>query len=1048
MEPCYIKPFEWSIAYKDGDGETDVINCWGLDRDQTPTLLRITGFPSICVLQLPTHVNNRPMNWNNATVSELYQLLSKALKNDKPYTYKYSTNFRLLYYYQPPGVVHHMVSLFFHNHDAMNHCRNLLRKPVSLGEWRYMTINVHEAEIDKIRKLMTARNLEYSDWIQFDGQAVPLSDQVSIKTCKEYTAVWTALNPTPKEESRSWVSNPSLVSWDIETYTPNHRAVPNRLKATDVVYMISVIYQRLGDKSSRKRYGIIIGDCPEIDLPNTVIIRVNDEIELINMFAKVIAECDPDLLIGYNVMGYDYPYIDFRLKQKCHTWAQASRLFGKTPDVKTMSWSSKAYGDQEMMYLDLDGRINIDLLPIIKRDFKLVRYTLDFVCKTILGRGKHDVSAIEMFKIYESKMCNPTDAQALADTKRVMAYCIEDSELVIDLFETINTWMDLVQKSNILGCRIIDVFTRGQQMKVFSQLYNIAAKNGIIVNRRNVASSQFEGGGAVKKPLTGVHDNIVCLDFNSLYPSIIIAYNICYTTLVPPELYDSVPDSDCNVIEFSVKTYYKIIKGKKVQIKVDDDDDDEEDDGDEPVESDPNIITETHHYRYKFYNKFQGILPQLVDNLIKQRKIVRKEGESHKSSSAKLRKILNEFDQLSDEAYNDFLKDYPNFKDMAREDVRDIVTSMTKDESLQTLTCDKRQLAIKVSANSMFGFLGVKDGVLPLMEAAMSVTAMGRQLIHLAGDYIEKKYKGVMVYGDTDSVMMDIGITDPTKANYWGKRLEIEINGVKAGEKDWDGNIVQEDMPGIFPHPLRIELEKVMRILCITKKKYAAYLVKKDGTLKTDDAGKKELLIRGIVLARRDFAAYLRNRYELLLRCCLDYRPIQEAFEIIYQAMDDLINYRVSLEDLAIVKGLGASYVGNYYMKVFADRMTALGKAVQAGDRLDFIVVDRPELPKKDAKTGNKMFLLEQLMSDSTYAHYKPDIEYYLNHIARAMDQLFAISYGKVLDKFTLQYRSSNRQKNATTFHTPVRLYINMRKAKEPLELLRNIFYQCLQQIQ
>jgi DNA polymerase elongation subunit (family B) len=192
----------------------------------------------------------------------------------------------------------------------------------------------------------------------------------------------------------------------------------------------------------------------------------------------------------------------------------------------------------------------------------LDKYDLNTVCKKFIGRAKHDIKAPEMFTIYEdirrtkqALLISQDEAtqvaynKALADMTRVMEYCIQDSELVIELMEKLNIWVSLVEMSNIVGTSIVELSTRGQQIRCVSQIYDLAAQEGYVLNKRIQKGFKYTGG-AVHEPISGLHENVICLDFASLYPSIIRAYNICFTTLVSPEMMHSVPDEDCNIIEF------------------------------------------------------------------------------------------------------------------------------------------------------------------------------------------------------------------------------------------------------------------------------------------------------------------------------------------------------------------------------------------------------------------------------------------------------------------------------------------------------------------
>ena len=109
-----------------------------------------------------------------------------------------------------------------------------------------------------------------------------------------------------------------------------------------------------------------------------------------------------------------------------------------------------------------------------------------------------------------------------------------------------------------------------------------------------------------------------------------------------------------------------------------------------------------------------------------------------------------------------------------------------------------------------------------------------------------------------------------------------------------------------------------MRILCIKKKKYAALLIDDDGVY--NDAPEK-ILKRGIVIARRDFCKYLRKVYTRILRNVLILRPMEETFDMIVDAVKDLVEGRVGLEDVAAYEasngGGDVLFLGHFVCSMF-----------------------------------------------------------------------------------------------------------------------------------
>jgi DNA polymerase elongation subunit (family B) len=960
------------------------------------------------------------------------RLLEQKLGDQAPTQYDFQYT-RKLYYHQGKQRFP-MIRLCFNNEDDMRRCANLLRYPLKTDDWGYLQCRVWETEISTVRKLLTAQNLRYSQW--FSVQGFPVEPEMRISTLeREYIVEWLTLRAIPPEICADWSTSPGILSVDIECYSNNHRAMPDKYNARHAAYMISAIYQRYKDPSTRRRYGIVIGDCGHIPperLEGCEVIRVKDEIEMMEVLGTIVKREDPEVITGYNILGFDIPYLDHRIKRRLRDWPKMGRIIGEVPHVVTKTWKSGAYGHQSNHILTMEGRICIDLLPLVRRDFALDKYDLDFVCRRFLGKGKHDVKPRRMFEIYEEVQqareaveARPDDPEALAALEtakvhmaEVMEYCIQDSELVIDLFENINGWVGLVELSSIVGTTIVEVFTRGQQIRCLSQLYDLAARSGVVLNTRDVPGFRFEGG-LVYEPVPGLYPNTICLDFSSLYPSIMMAFNLCYTTLVPPELEDVIPDEDCHIIEFDQEEGVE--------------EDDEEDDvltetKKSKKEKPPPVIK---HYRFKWYKKEEGLLPRLVRQLVAERKAVRARlGQIEREAKA-LERLADVVDSYSNGTPLPVKKDdgtlSPQMKEVVQQEVALAAGTLnweslmaeqparrTKIASLKLMAVvlDKRQLAIKVSANSFFGFLGVHNGgKRPLIEGAMCITAMGRILITAVRDYIRDRYGGEQVAGDTDSVMMDLHISDPKQCHYWGVRLAEEITGIAPGGKDVDGVVHPTGRPGLFPSPLGMEFEKAGDILCFKKKRYVYSVTAKDGQPKRNPEGKRVLLIKGICLARRDFPKFLNEVFTEILTVVLEREGLQQGLEILVRAVEELLAGQVNPKKLAIIKGLGANYKSeNYFMNRFGRNLRAAGKFVNPGDRLEFLVVQNPE----STLLGDRMKLLEQYYeAEEEGAPIAIDYKYYLTNILmNQLNQLVAVGFkDEIATLGHITYRPTNRHK-------------------------------------
>lgn len=968
MERVTVHCYQWDVIDAEEADENVHIHAWCLDTQSNPYLLRIEDFPAFCHVELPKYVDGRPFVWSQSSVDRYVRWLYYVLGEHQPIRVLYKECPKV-YFYRGPDVKFPMLMLAFRNLRAMQHCERLLAKAYRISDLGLVNASVWETSISIVRKLLTTKHCGFSQWFTVDGRRVEEDLALSTLT-REYIVDWSSLTPLDPVQTKGWTSRPRILAFDIETYSNNHKAFPNQHHALHVAYMISVIYQRVGDKTTRKRYGIIMGDCNEIyedarpDMRFAEIIRVKSEVELIEAFARLVRELDPEIISGYNILGFDYAYLDARLRRRDYTWPEMGRIKGKPAYLTTKTWKSSAYGWNKINILHMEGRISIDMLPLIKRDYKLDKYDLDFVARYFLdGHGKHDVKAAEMFRIFEqNRQATAAWIQAgqpefgpekdqyergKEEMTRVMRYCLQDAELVVDLFDKLNIWIALVEMSNIVGVSVMDLFTHGQQIRCVSQIYDLAANLGFVVDKRDVPKVHFSGG-FVYEPLPGLYENVICLDFASLYPSIIMAYNICYSTLVPAELEDRVPDEICNVIEFD-------------QEEEDLEDDDEI--GDHETKRKKATTTSIKHYRYKFVKTEirEGILPQLVKKLVNERRTVRRQLDG-----------------------------------VQNPETEEWITPPEPDPVTRVIL-DKRQLALKVSANSMFGFLGAQGGKLPLIEGARCVTAIGRQLIAKVNTYLKEKYRARIVYNDTDSSMIDLGLREAREAPAWGLRLSQEISGVKKGQKLWDGSVAERDIPGLFPPPLAMEFEKAMRLLALKKKKYCAFILGKDGQfVKNKKTGENDILKRGVVLARRDNCKYLRKVYEKVLLQILHRNPIEVAMDSIVDAVDDLVSGRVNWRELLVIRELG-SYAPDspYFMKAFADELRRSGKPAQPGDRIEYLVTNVPG----QSKVGLKMKSVETFVeAEEAGTPLEVDYSYYIEkQLMNPLEQLMQVAYHEEL---------------------------------------------------
>lgn len=654
-----VHAYEWKVKDESDEKGHVVIHCWALDRESKPHLLRFHDFPAYCYVELPLFIGNSRVNWTGYKVDQVYQAICYKLAEHKPYKYYFKKSEK--YYYYRQGKKYPMMVLLFNTVKAMFKCKSKLSRPFKVRDLGTVACNVWETNIPLVRKLLTLRNVKYCQWFSIKGLKADGDDKISLLDA-EYIVDRKTMVPIPQKETSSWVTHPTILSFDIETYSDRHKALPDPYSSKHVVYMVSCVFQRSGYPETRKTDIILYGDCNDTDMAN--VIKVDSEIGLIDTMSELVQKYDPDILTGYNILGYDNPYLDTRLKRRLRSWKPMGRLLHEPTVMTSFSWGSSGYGHNDINILEMDGRIMIDLLPIIRRDYKLKLYNLGFVSNFFLGRTKHDVSAKQMFEAYElgkdseqtpnkklidyvterldliktdpdltsmedlftklhvmqympklgdnpriPKLENVPDItlkeHAMEEMKKVVDYCVVDSDLVLDIFEKIHCWVALIEMANVNGVTPVELFTRGQQLRVISQVYDEASKDDIVIDSRQFEKIDYSGG-FVYDPVPGIYHYIPCLDFKSLYPTVMISHNIDHRTFVPEEMMDKIPDEKCHVIEWTEE-----IKDKKTK---------------EIREID---------YRFKFIKQeyLLGILPRLLTRLISERDEVRKIQRGKKKGS-------------------------------------------------------------------------------------------------------------------------------------------------------------------------------------------------------------------------------------------------------------------------------------------------------------------------------------------------------------------------------------------------------------------------------
>ncbi|WQF90356.1 Putative DNA-directed DNA polymerase, family B, exonuclease domain, ribonuclease H-like superfamily [Colletotrichum destructivum] len=537
---------------------------------------------------------------------------------------------------------------------------------------------------------------------------------------------------------------------------------------------------------------------------------------------------DPDLIIGYNIANFDFPYLLARARHLgVGNFEHWSRLLGVASKAKDTNFTSKQIGSRDSKSTNTNGRLQLDLLQLVQLDHHLRSYTLNSVCSHFLGEQKEDVHYTMITELFNGS----------PETRRRLAlYCLKDAYLPQRLIDKLSCLENYTEMARVTGVPFNYLLARGQQ---------------------EANDEQYEGATVIE-PKRGFYDvPIATLDFASLYPSIIQAHNHCYTTLVNNKAIETLN-----------------------------------------LEKDDDYIVTPSGATFLTTKQQKGLLAQILDELLTARKQAKRELSVEKDPFKKA--VLN-----------------------------------------------GRQLALKISANSVYGLTGATTGKLPCLEIASSTTAFGRKMIERTKEEVENLYTianghshdAEVIYGDTDSVMVKFGTKDLSEA----MRLDEEAARLVSSK---------------FITPIKLEFEKVYYpYLLINNKRYA-------GLYWTNLKAYDKMDTKGIETVRRDNCLLVQTVIDKVLRMILIDQDVSGAQEYVKDTIANLLQNKIDMSKLVITKALTKDdYAVKQAHVELAQRMRKrdAGSAPGLGDRVAYVMIKGAAGSKNYEKSEDPIYLAKPL---------------------------------------------------------------------------------------
>lgn len=501
---------------------------------------------------------------------------------------------------------------------------------------------VYESNLDPVLRLMHRTNIQSTGWMD-TGDACVRSHLARVNIdlfCND----WKTLKPVDIQETAPFV----VASVDIECNSSTGKFPDADVKG-DACFQIAVSLTHFGSDVPYDKTCFCYKKT-DSNLDGCIIKSYDTEREMLMAFKDYLMEKDIDIITGWNIFGFDLEYIMKRaVMTNCDSsFYEMSKMKNHSCELIYKKLSSSALGDNDLKILPMPGRFIFDLFHEVKKGYKLDSYKLDTVSKLYLGDNKIDMPPKEMFARFVEE--DPVKLREVAE------YCIKDTLLPHRLLSKLSILVNLLEMAKATWVPLCYLVERGQQIKVFSLLTKKAREMGFMVptiSWGQYSAEGYEGATVLDAQKGAYYRPITALDFEGLYPSIMMAHNLCYSSMVMDSKYENIPG----------------------------------------------ITYETFGF-YKFAQDVPSLLPS----------------------------ILLELKQFRKQAKKDMAQSTGALKEMY----------------------NGKQLAYKVSMNSVYGFTGASKGMLPCVQIASTVTLKGRSMIDETKAYVEKNFPGAKVrYGDS-----------------------------------------------------------------------------------------------------------------------------------------------------------------------------------------------------------------------------------------------------------------------------------------------------------
>jgi len=768
------------------------------------------------------------------------------------------------------------------------------------GTLKKRNVKTYESNIQPLLRFFHIQKIYPSCWITIDNP-IKLSCSTSCNLCYkcDYLNV--------KYYNCDIFANFKILSFDCETYSSTGKfPVPTIIN--DVLFMIGNVITYLNTNEVEK-YLFVYGNCSNI--LNVNVICCKSEEELISKWILFIREKDPDIVIGYNIFGFDELYIYERAKILGIT--NIFENIGRNLTLETSFLEKKAKGNNIYKLFDMIGRFHLDLLVVMRKEYNLQSYKLDFVSEEFLS------SSIK---------------KIITDKDDIILECDNIDDVIINNFIVIkedfykyqNGKKFLVKSINKTNKQLIiqNTTKRTTGNGITNLIFDIEKKYKYSIVKDDITPNQMFFDYKSKDSSKIANIGKYCIQDCQLVIKLLTKLNILFTYI---------PMANISLVPLN----YILLRGQGIKVLslisnecynknyiiptliIDNNEINKE------VKFEGALVFEP---KINFYNDpitvtdFNSLYPSSMIELNISRETIFDKSTFEKVIKDK--KFKKEDFKLIEFDSKDKSKKYQCYYNISKKGIipivlekllqtrKDVKKLMEKEKDpLKIMILNGQQLAYKITANSVYGSCGAKTSAIYLEELASSTTARGRFMLEKAKCFIENTFvqldnvkefclknniiiNPIVIYGDTDSNFTNFQINRNNETLSPKQKLEFSISL---------GKLFEENFLKVLDKPQKMVYEKTFYPFLLTsKKKYI-------GMKYENDSSKCKLYITGIELMKKDCPIVvkkcLNNIVSQLMKGNITFSNINN---IIVKNLTDIYDGKYDINDFILSKKLGANY--------------------------------------------------------------------------------------------------------------------------------------------